>query len=154
MKNSHGWRDINKNLLSPLPYICNKVLSTGLFPNRLKYSEIKLLFKKGDKISISIYRPISFLFSLCKITEKITYKKLYDHININYILVKEQFGFRTTSSAEIAAYILINNVLSSLNNKLLVGGFLWLAKSILLFKSWNTVKNETLWYLGCSQQID
>ena len=52
----------------------------------------------------------------------ITYIRLYDHTNINYILVKEQFDFRTNSSAETAAYILINNILSSLNNKLLVGG--------------------------------
>jgi hypothetical protein len=105
----------------PLPNTCNKILSTGIFPDRLKYSEIKPLFKKGDKTSISIYRPISFHISLCNIIEEITYKRLYDHININYILVKEQFGFRTNSFAEIAAYILINNILSSLDNKLLVG---------------------------------
>jgi len=47
---------------------------------------------------------------------------LCDHINIKNLLVKEQFGFRTNSSTEIAAYILINNILSSLNNKLLVDG--------------------------------
>jgi hypothetical protein len=59
---------------------------------------------------------------LRKIIEKITFKRLYDHTNINNVLLKEQFGFKTNSSTEIAAYILINNILSSLNNKLLVGG--------------------------------
>jgi len=92
------------------------------FPDRLKYSEIKSLLKKGDKTRISKYRPISLLTSLSKTIENILYKGLCEHININNIPVKEQFVFRTTSSTEIAAYILINNILSSLNNKLLVGG--------------------------------
>jgi hypothetical protein len=37
-------------------------------------------------------------------------------------LVDEQFGFRTKSSTDLASYKLINDVLMSLNNKLLVGG--------------------------------
>jgi hypothetical protein len=39
-------------------------------------------------------------------------------------LVDEQFGFRTKSSTDIASYKLINDVLTSLNDKLLVGGVL------------------------------
>jgi len=38
------------------------------------------------------------------------------------VLVKEQFVFRTNSCTEISSYILISNILSSLNNKLLVSG--------------------------------
>jgi hypothetical protein len=37
-------------------------------------------------------------------------------------LVDEQFGFRTKSSMDLASYKLINDVLTSLNDKLLVGG--------------------------------
>ena len=130
MKNSRGYDEISTKIfkistlyiLSPLAYICNKVLSTGVFPDTLKYLEIKPLLKKGDKTRISNYRPISLLISFSKIIENIIYKGLCDHININNILVKEQFGLRTNSSTEIAAYILINNILSSLNNKLMVGG--------------------------------
>ena len=32
-------------MLSPLTCIFNKVLSSGIFPNRLKYSEIQPLYK-------------------------------------------------------------------------------------------------------------
>ena len=35
-------------ILSPLTYIFNKIQSTGILPDRLKFSEVKLLFKKGD----------------------------------------------------------------------------------------------------------
>jgi hypothetical protein len=34
---------------SPLNYICNKIMQHGVFPERLKYSVIKPLYKKGDK---------------------------------------------------------------------------------------------------------
>ena len=59
-----------------------------------------------------------------KIFEKFIYKRQYYHLTLNNILVKEQFGFRCNSSAERAIYKLLNNiqVLSSLNNRIIVGG--------------------------------
>ena len=48
-------------IVSPLTYICNRMLTTGTFPDRLKYSEIKPMYKKGDKTLIANYRPISLL---------------------------------------------------------------------------------------------
>jgi hypothetical protein len=66
-------------VLSPLTYIFNKILSTGIFPERLKFSEVKPFFKTGDKTEFSNYRPLSLLTSFSKITEKIIYKRLYCH---------------------------------------------------------------------------
>jgi hypothetical protein len=36
-------------VVSPLTCICNRMLSTGTFLDRLKYSEIKLIYKKGGQ---------------------------------------------------------------------------------------------------------
>jgi hypothetical protein len=47
---------------------------------------------------------------------------MYHHINTNHILVNEQFGFRQASSTDIVSYKLIKNILTALNNKLVVGG--------------------------------
>jgi len=68
-KNSYGYDEISSRILqastpyvsSPLTYIFNKILSTGIFPDRLKFSEVKPLYKAGDKTEFSIYRPISLL---------------------------------------------------------------------------------------------
>jgi hypothetical protein len=48
-KDSHGYDEISTKLLkissplisSPPNYICNKVLTKGIFPDRLKFSTIK-----------------------------------------------------------------------------------------------------------------
>jgi hypothetical protein len=50
------------------------------------------------------------------------YKRLYNHLSLNNILAKEQFGFRCNTSNEMAIYTLINNIQSSLNTKTFVGG--------------------------------
>jgi hypothetical protein len=109
-KAAHGYDAITANLIkasapfisSPLTYICNTSLSTGMFSSRLKYSEITPIHKKGDKIDMSNYRPISLLSTFSKILEEVIYKRLLSHLNKYNILVKEQFGFRENSSTALA----------------------------------------------------
>jgi len=98
------------------------MLSSGIFPTRLKFSEVKPIFKRGDKSDTSNCRPVSLLTSFSKIFEKVIYNRLYHHISDNHILVNEQFGFRHASSTDIAPYTLTKNIVTALNNKLLVGG--------------------------------
>jgi hypothetical protein len=65
-KNSYGYDEISSRILkasthyvlSPLTYIFNKILSTGIFPDRLKVLEVKSLYKKGDKTGFSNCRPV------------------------------------------------------------------------------------------------
>ena len=78
MENSHGCDEIPIKILqtslpyieSPLTYICNK-MSTGIFPTRLKFSQINPIFKKGDKTEISNYRPISLLNPFLKFLKRL-----------------------------------------------------------------------------------
>ena len=80
------------------------------------------LLKKGDITEFSNYSPISLLPSFSKIIEKIISKRLYSYLNGNNILVDDQYGFRKQLSTEMATYTLLNNVLSSLDGRNLVGG--------------------------------
>jgi len=86
------------------------MLPSGLFPSRLKFSEIKPLFKKGDKSNISNYILISILTSFSKIIEKIICTRLIEHLNYNQILAEEQFVFRNKSSPDSATYKLLNDI--------------------------------------------
>jgi Notch-like protein len=117
-KDSHRYDELSIYILkasslyvsSPLTYLCNLMLSSGIFPSTLKFSEIKPLFKKGDKSSISNYRPISVLTSFSKTIEKIICTRLTEHLNYNRILAEEQFAFRNKSSTASATYKLLNDI--------------------------------------------
>jgi Notch-like protein len=95
-KNSHGYDEVPNKLLkisapyicSPLTYICNKSISSGIFPDSLKYSIMKPLYKKGDKMNIANYRPLSLLASFSKVFEKAMYNRLTEHLKRNKILLK------------------------------------------------------------------
>jgi hypothetical protein len=129
-KNTSGYDEISNRIIkltapfiiSPLTYICNAVLWTGVFPDRLKYAIVKPILKKGNKQEISNYRPISLLTSFSKIFEKLIYARLHTHIDMNNILVQEEYGFRTHSSTEQAALTSINSILTAMNNNQMVGG--------------------------------
>jgi len=129
-KDSSGYDEISSRILkisapyvlSPLTFIFNKILDMGVFPERLKFSEVKPLYKKGDATDFSNYRPISILTSFSKIIEKIIYKRLYSYLINNNILVNEQFGFREKLSTDTATYAFLNKVLSSLDKRNYVGG--------------------------------
>jgi hypothetical protein len=92
-KNSNGYNEISVKILkisipfisSPLTYICTRVLSTGVFPSRLKYSEIIPLFKYGDRTNMTNYKPISLLLSFSKVVEKGICIRLNQHITTNNI---------------------------------------------------------------------
>jgi hypothetical protein len=65
-KNSFGHDEVSTKLIqisafyicSPITHICNKTISSVIFPERLKYSIIKPLYKKGDKRDLSNFGPI------------------------------------------------------------------------------------------------
>jgi len=129
-KNSYGYDEISTKLLklsrpfilSPLTHICNKSFSLGISPDCLKYSEIKPLFKKGDNLNISNYRPISILTSISKVLEKAVNIQFYKHCSKHNILVEEQFGFRNKLATTDAIFKLINETQVALNDKITVGG--------------------------------
>jgi hypothetical protein len=80
LKDSHGYDEISTRILkmsapyilSPFTYMVNKILSVGIFPDRLKFAEVKPLYKDGNTLDFSYYRPISLLTSFSKVIEKNT----------------------------------------------------------------------------------
>ena len=107
-KNSSGYDGISTKLIkicspfisSPLAHICNKSLSSRIFPDCLIYAIVKPLFKKGDKSQITdLY--IYILSSFSKVLEKVMYNQLQEHLNKYGILAEEQFGFRSDFTTKL-----------------------------------------------------
>ena len=129
-KNVHGYDEISIKTLkwsvpfisSPLTYIFNESLELGSFPSRLKYSTVIPIFKTGDKLNMSSFRPISLLIFSSQIFEKIIYTRIYAHVVLHKILANKQYGFRSGLYTDIACYTLIQEVLPAINNKHIIGG--------------------------------
>ena len=90
-------------LVKPLTFLINQTLTTGIFPRELKISRVKPLFKKGDPMLFSNYRPISLLSSISKIYEYVIFHQLLNYMDTNKLFYNDQYGFRPRHSTELAA---------------------------------------------------
>ena len=89
-----------------MSFICNRSFTAGVFPNEIKVAKVIPLFKKGDNMCISNYRPVSLLSVFSKILERLMYNRIMEYVNKHDILYNYQFGFRKNHSTAMALSIL------------------------------------------------
>ena len=137
-KSSAGHDNISSKLLRqvgdivayPLSIIINQSLCTGIFPNRLKLSQVIPLYKKDDNKLFWNLRPISLLSSLPKVFEKVVLDQLYDYLIANGLLFESQYGFRKQHSTELAALELTGRIRREMDqNRIPFSVFLDLSKA-------------------------
>ena len=68
---------IDINIITPLSYLINLSLETGIVPAILNISRIIPLFKKCDTQLFTNYRPISLTSQFSKMLEKVFYVRFY-----------------------------------------------------------------------------
>ena len=71
---------IKLEIASPISKLINLSLQTGCHPSKLKPAKVIHIHKKGVKITISNYRPISLLSNINKIFEKIVFDRVYKFV--------------------------------------------------------------------------
>ena len=81
----------------PLTELINLSFNQGKFPAVLKIASVTPTFKKGDKLDVNNYRPISLISNISKIIEKLIHKRLNSFLEHN-IFYSFQFGFRDNHS--------------------------------------------------------
>ena len=91
------------NITAPLTIIINQMITSGIFPDALKISKVIPLYKKGDELLLSNYRPTALLTSISKIFEKAILTQLTLYLEDNKMIHPHQYGFRKRHSTEYAA---------------------------------------------------
>jgi hypothetical protein len=76
---------------------------------------MRTIYKKGEKLEICNYRPMSLLTAMSKILYIMIFKRLEQHLQSKNILATEQFGFRKGVHIENAIFTLTDNMLTSPN---------------------------------------
>ena len=123
-------KQISTQIAVPLAHVFNLSLTSGIFPSKLKTSRTVPIHKAGRHDLCDNYRPISLLSTLSKILEKMVSLQLVNHLDINNLLYKHQYGFQKNKSTEHHLLQLSNFVSNALNeNRYCIGIFLDLKKS-------------------------
>ena len=63
---------------------------------------MNLLFKQGESFDLNNYLPISVTSVVAKVFERIVYDQLYNFLNSEEIISKQQSGFRSLHSTVTA----------------------------------------------------
>jgi len=121
---------VRVELSTPLAHIFNRSLEVGVFPTGLKCSRTVPVYKSGPKNICDNYRPISLVPTFSKILEKIVAVKLTNHLDLNNLLYKHQYGFQRGKQTEHNLINLVNFVSNAINNnKYCIGIFLDIKKA-------------------------
>lgn len=107
----------NIDILAPhLRHIFNHSLETGIYPHQLKTAKLVPIFKEGDKLKPSSYRPISVLSVINTIFEKILSSHIRKYISKYNIIGPSQHGFTPKRSTSIAVLVLSQILNTALHN--------------------------------------
>ena len=96
--------------------ITNQILTTGIFPDKLKIAKVEPIYKKGEHTQLFNYIPIFLLPAISKVIEKILYPQLDSFFKTHKHLYDNQYGFRTEHSTEFAALELADRVITSMDH--------------------------------------
>ena len=90
--------NVKEEIIPPLLSIFNKSLNECVVPDIWKSANITPIFKKGDKLKASNYRPISLTSIIVKLIEDIIRNKITKHLEENTLLLNSQHGFQRNRS--------------------------------------------------------
>ena len=107
---------IHDALSEILSKLINLSFSTGVFPSLLKIAKVIPIFKKGSKLDVENYRPISLLSNIDKIFQKLIHKQLSKFLCDCSILFPCQFGFCSNHSTTSALMNCIETISQSIDS--------------------------------------
>ena len=117
-----------KNCEPELSYILaelfNKCLKESCFPDCWKVSSVAPVFKNVRESSTAKnYHPVSLLFVVRKVFEKLVNNKIVDHLEKCGLFSAFQYGFRSSRSTADLLIVVSDRIASALNRSEATPGF-------------------------------
>lgn len=111
-----GLKICAENLSEPISRLINLCFEDEVFPEQLKLSIVKPIYKSGDRLDIANYRPIAIIPVLSKIFEKILMSRMLVFIDKHDIITKRQSAYIKGRSTSRTVYFALNEVLEAISN--------------------------------------
>ena len=126
-------------ILIPLSHIISTSFTSGIYPDALKISKVIPIHKGGSMDDLNNYRPISLLSIFDKLIEKLMHKQLYEFLEKNNVLFKNQYGFRKRNNTTYAVLEMVEKIKETIDTKKFGCGIF-----IDLRKAFDTVNHQIL----------
>lgn len=110
-------KKIKEHISEILVHIFNQILIESGIPESFKIALVTPIYKGGNKLDISNYRPISLLNVFSKIFERAIKTRLLKYLEENIILPSSQYGFRENIGTEDALAQLSRNINTNVEKK-------------------------------------
>ena len=112
-------REIAPCITSSVTNLFNASLTLGEFPSAWKLGTVIPIFKnKGNPCDPSNYRPITLLPAIAKALDKIVATKFGHYLEVDHIIVPEQFGFVRDRSTVDQLIQLTTKIASTMDNRI------------------------------------
>lgn len=108
------YKKLSRSICKPMAILFNKSIHERKYPTLWKMSFIIPIFKEGNRSSVKNYGPISILYTISKVFERIMFNRLYGHIR-EYISLS-QHGFVSGRSTQTNLLEFVNFVVHSIAN--------------------------------------
>lgn len=108
---------VAREICAHLSFIINLCISVGVFPDALKKSIVKPLYKKDSHELMINYRPIALIPVLSKVFEKYISREINTYLEKYNILSDEQKGFRRNKSINLAIYEFLQNIMQNVDKR-------------------------------------
>ena len=139
-------------IAQPLTELFNFCLSLNKFPSSWKIAQVVPIFKKGDPLHCTNYRPISLLPCVSKVFERLLFDHIFSFLKSNKLLIPNQSGFIPGDSTVNQLMAICNNISSHLDKgEEVIGVFLDLTKAF--DKVWHAGLKHKLREIGIRGQL-
>jgi hypothetical protein len=108
-------KECRDELKTPITRLYNSSLKTGKLPNDWKKANVVPIYKKGNKLEVSNYRPVSLLPIISKILERCVLNRIIELIRPK--ISRMQYGFMKGKSTVTQIITVLANIHNIFDNR-------------------------------------